>query len=204
MKDIPRHSELLDTLDIWDERLANYSAIIMTQRLRYLEETEPVLKDIYSGISGGKEEIGIKYETPVELSGTDREGLSAEIFEALKAARPEDIKNGSTSVGPHRDDLLIMLDGLPVRSFGSQGQQRSCALSLKLAEAAVIKKLTGKQPVAFLDDVMSELDSGRQDYILNHIDGWQVFITCCDPSSILKSKTGKVFEIKGGQLCSST
>ncbi|MBO4445811.1 MAG: DNA replication/repair protein RecF [Clostridia bacterium] len=204
LKDIPRHSELLDTLDIWDERLANYSAIIMTQRLRYLEETEPFLKEIYSGISGGKEEIGIKYETPVELSGTDREGLSAEIFEALKAARPEDIKNGSTSVGPHRDDLLIMLDGLPVRSFGSQGQQRSCALSLKLAEAAVIKKLTGKQPVAFLDDVMSELDSGRQDYILNHIDGWQVFITCCDPSSILKSKTGKVFEIKGGQLCSST
>ena len=138
-----------------------------------------------------------------EDADSERENRG-EIEEELQKTRKEDIINGTTSIGPHRDDILISLDGLPVKNFGSQGQQRSCALSLKLAEAAVIKKITGKQPVAFLDDVMSELDASRQDYILNHIDGWQVFITCCDPSSILKSKTGKIFEIKGGKLCSST
>ena len=204
LRDITYHSELLDTLDIWDETLAGYSAIIMTQRLRYLEELGPFLQDIYFGLSGGKEQISLSYETPVKFESTDVDGLRLEILEALRAARREDIKQGATSVGPHRDDLLISLDGLPVKNFGSQGQQRSCALSLKLSEAAVIRKITGKQPVAFLDDVMSELDSNRQDYILNHIEGWQVFITCCDPSSILKSKTGKVFEIEGGRLCSST
>ena len=204
LKDVTYHSELIDTLEIWDERLASYSAIIMTQRLKYLEELKPFLCDIYLGISSGKEKIDISYETPISFSSTDVDNLTLEILDALKSARREDMQNGSTSIGPHRDDILISLDGLPVKSFGSQGQQRSAALSLKLSEAAVIKKITGKQPVAFLDDVMSELDGSRQDYILNHIDGWQVFITCCDPSSILKSKTGKVFEIEGGKLCSST
>ena len=204
LKDVSYHSELLGTLDIWDERLAQYSAVIITQRLRYLRELEPFLTDIYSGISSGKEKIGISYDSVIAIENDDVEELEKEILKAIKAARKEDILSGSTSIGPHRDDILITLDGLPVKSFGSQGQQRSCALSLKLSEAAVIKKITGKQPVAFLDDVMSELDASRQDYILNHIDGWQVFITCCDPSSILKSKTGKIFEIKEGTLCSST
>lgn len=204
LHDVSYHSELLDTLDIWDERLASYSAVIITQRLRYLKEMEPFLKDIYSGISSGKEQIDIKYDSKIPIENDDVEEIKENIYKALKAARKEDIRNGSTSIGPHRDDILITLDGLPVKSFGSQGQQRSCALALKLSEAAVIKKITGKQPIAFLDDVMSELDASRQDYILNHIEGWQVFITCCDPSSILKSKTGKVFEIKEGKLCSST
>ena len=97
----------------------------------------------------------------------------------------------------------MKLDGISAKSFGSQGQQRSCALSLKMAEGFVIRELTGKQPVALLDDVMSELDAGRQDYILNHIDGWQVFLTCCEPSSILLSKqseNGQLFEVSGGKV----
>ncbi len=204
LKDIKYHSELIDTLDIWDEKLSIYSATIINQRLRYLEELEPFLDDIYGGISNGKEKISLSYESPINLENRDVETLKELIYEELKKNRIADMKEGTTSVGPHRDDILISLDGLPVKSFGSQGQQRSCALSMKLAEAAVIKKISGKQPIAFLDDVMSELDTNRQDYILNHIDGWQVFITCCDPSSILKSKTGKVFEIEGGKLCSST
>lgn len=204
LKDITYHSELIDTLDIWDEKLSLYSATIINQRLRYLEELEPFLDDIYNGISGGKEKISLSYESPISLENRDVDSLKEIIFEELKKNRVADMREGATSVGPHRDDILISLDNLPVKNFGSQGQQRSCALSMKLAEAAVIKKISGKQPIAFLDDVMSELDTSRQDYILNHIDGWQVFITCCDPSSILKSKTGKVFELKGGELCSST
>ena len=107
---------------------------------------------------------------------------------------------GFTSVGPHRDDLDIKIDGLSARNYGSQGQQRSAALSLKLGEAAVIRSFSSEQPVALLDDVMSELDETRQNYILNHIKDWQVFITCCDPSTVKNLKSGKKIELKSGKI----
>ena len=126
-----------------------------------------------------------------------------ELYESFKnllfASRKNDILTGSTSIGPHRDDIEIKIDGLTARSYGSQGQQRSAALALKLGEAAVIKEFSGEQPVALLDDVMSELDESRQNYILNHIKDWQVFITCCDPGSVKNLKDGKAIRIKGGK-----
>ncbi|NLL63003.1 MAG: DNA replication/repair protein RecF [Ruminococcaceae bacterium] len=204
LKDINYHSELYDTLDIWDNELALLSAAILNQRLKYLEEIEPFIEDIYSGISRGKEKISLEYESEFKFESVKIEQLKEEFLIVLKENRKKDLKTGITGIGPHRDDILFSLDGLPTKVYGSQGQQRSSALALKLSEAAVIKKITRKQPIAFLDDVMSELDVNRQDYILNHIDGWQVFITCCEPSTILKSKSKKVFEIKGGELCSCT
>lgn len=204
LKDVTYHSELYDTLDIWDEKLSVLSSEIILQREKYLDEINPFIEEIYSGISGGREKIQISYDLHKEFENLNAEDLKNAFFESLVNNRKTDILSGNTSIGPHRDDILIKLNDLPVKNFGSQGQQRSCALSLKLAEAAVVKKVMGKQPIALLDDVMSELDSGRQDYILNHIEGWQVFITCCDPSSVLKSKKGKIFEIKEGNLCSST
>lgn len=206
LKDVTYHSELLDTLDIWDENLASLSAYIVAARKQYLIELMPYLEDFYEGISGGKEKISVSYAAGKELEGKTEQELREEILEKLKENRKEDLMSKCTTVGPHRDDLSILLNDIPVKSFGSQGQQRSCALSLKMSEASLIQKLTGKQPVALLDDVMSELDSSRQDYILNHIEGWQVFITCCEPSSILLSKTsdsGNLFELKGGSLCTS-
>ena len=101
-------------------------------------------------------------------------------------------------MGPHRDDLSIKIDSLAARSYGSQGQQRSAALALKLGEAAVIKNFSGEQPVALLDDVMSELDVNRQNYILNHIKDWQVFITCCDVANVKHLKDGKRFMMRCG------
>ena len=92
------------------------------------------------------------------------------------------------------------IDRLSARNLGSQGQQRSAVLALKLAEASILREVTGEQPVALLDDVMSELDVSRQDYILNHIHGWQVFITCCDPSAVLRMTGGKVFRVRGGHV----
>ena len=207
LKDITYHTELYDTLEIWDENLAAYSAYLIDERRKYLEELTPFLEDFYGGISGGRERINIAYSSGLTLESTTPAELKEEVLLSLKQHRREDILSGVTGLGPHRDDLDIRLDGIPVKNFGSQGQQRSCALSLKMSEAAIIKKITGKQPVALLDDVMSELDSHRQDYILNHIEGWQVFITCCEPSSILlsrKAENGKMFEIQGGKLCSST
>ena len=104
----------------------------------------------------------------------------------------------TTSVGPHRDDMSFKINGINARNFGSQGQKRSVALSLKFAGAEVIKEISGEYPICLLDDVMSELDEGRQNYILNHIRNWQSFITCCDTSNIKNLKAGKVINIRNG------
>ena len=101
---------------------------------------------------------------------------------------------------PHRDDIEVEMNGISARKFGSQGQQRSCVLALKLGEASVLKNKTGEMPIALLDDVMSELDESRQDYILHKIENWQVFITCCDPNTILRLKQGKTFHIEAGEV----
>lgn len=208
LKDIPYHSELLDTLEIWDETFSSLSASLIFSRKEYLGEMKGFLEDFYGGIAGGKEQISLSYFSSSDkpLEGQTKEELREEISLLLKETRKEDLLSGCTAIGPHRDDLVIELNHLPVKTFGSQGQQRSCALSLKMAEAAIVHQKTGKQPVALLDDVMSELDQSRQDFLLNHIEGWQVFITCCEPSHILLSKTennGNLFQMKEGKLCSS-
>ena len=107
---------------------------------------------------------------------------------------------GYTTVGPHRDDISFYINEISARSFGSQGQQRSVALALKLAESKVMESITGDKPVMFLDDVMSELDENRQDYILNHLKDQQVFITCCDQNTIHQLKQGALFKIHQGEL----
>jgi len=118
----------------------------------------------------------------------------------LEKNRPSDIRRQITCAGPHKDDISFDINGLCARSYGSQGQQRSCALALKLGEAAVLRASSGEQPVALLDDVMSELDSSRQRFLLDYLEGWQVFITCCDPSILSRVNTGKIFEVKTGQI----
>ena len=116
--------------------------------------------------------------------------------------RAGDICRGTTSVGPHRDDLEILINGNLARRYGSQGQKRSAVLALKLAEASILQQSTGEQPVILLDDIMSELDTSRQDYILNRIEGRQVFITCCEPSHVMRLKAGNTYNIAAGKLVS--
>ena len=200
LKDIAYHSELYDTLDIWEDRLSFYAGEIIRQRVGYIKRLSSFCKEIYGGISRGKENIEIEYFQQCPAFGQDRNELYENIKNLLFASRKNDIATGFTSVGPHRDDIEIKIDGLSARSYGSQGQQRSAALSLKLSEAAMIKEFTSQQPVALLDDVMSELDENRQNYILNHIKDWQVFITCCDPNSVSNLKYGKAFEMSGGKI----
>ena len=209
LKDALYHSELYDTLDVWDDRFCTFGAAVIAERMKYLEDLRPFLEEFYGGISGGREAISVDYaagtgsDEAFAYSSDDPVVIKEELAQLLKVHRRDDTFAGFTTVGPHRDDLIVKLDGISAKSYGSQGQQRSCALSLKMAEGFVIRALTGKQPVALLDDVMSELDAGRQDYILNHIDGWQVFLTCCEPSAILLSKqseNGKLFEVAGGKL----
>ena len=198
LKDYKYNTSVEMMLDIFEENLAQLGAQIILQRKKYLEALQQQAATIYTGITAGKEQLKITYRCSFEseCEATLKESFLA----ALKKSRSEDMQTLSTSVGPHRDDIEIFIDGISARKFASQGQQRSAVLALKLGEANVLGKKTGQQPIALLDDVMSELDEMRQDYILHHIEDWQVFITCCDPHTILRLKEGKTFHIHQGQL----
>lgn len=181
LKDIPRHRELEDTLDIWNERLANEGSLAAAERFRYVEKLRVLAERFYDGISDGKEELSISYKTGYGgEKDMSREELKEKMLAALEKRQSDDIYCGFTTSGIHRDDLTVMINGREARSFGSQGQQRSAVLSLKLAEASVLKNEKGEAPVILLDDVLSELDPSRQSYLLNKLEGLQVFITCCD------------------------
>ncbi|MCL2513227.1 MAG: DNA replication/repair protein RecF [Oscillospiraceae bacterium] len=196
LKDAGYHSELMDTLPVWDEKLGEAGGKIRSERKEYASRLNETAAAVYAGISGGKECLEIKYAERLPSGFDGTEPMTARIQKGIKT----DMMLKSTSYGPHRDDLDIWINGLPSRAYGSQGQQRSAALSLKLAEADIIKESTGEQPVILLDDVMSELDMSRQDYILNRIKNRQVFVTCCDKNTILRLYEGKVFEIKKGSI----
>lgn len=190
LKDIPRHAELLDTLDIWDSRLSSLGGRVVRMREQYLEKLAGPAEELYGGICGGRETFSVSY----------RRSSAGDLAKALRAARGEDIAAGHTSVGPHRDDIDIFIDSSPARNYASQGQKRSAVLALKLAEARLLAQAVGEKPVVFLDDVLSELDSGRQDYLLNHLGGSQVFITCCEPEIASRLRTGKLFRVADGKL----
>ncbi len=193
LKDAKFSAYIYDYLDEYEKVLALLCSKIVMMRKKYLERLKENLGDIYSGISGNKEILEAEY---VSTAGETEE----EILENLKKSRKEDIKNLVTSVGAHRDDLIFKINGKNARDFGSQGQQRSIVLSLKLAEAEVLKTVTGEIPVILLDDVMSELDKNRQDYLLNHINGKQVFITCCEEETAARLEEGKVYKIENGKV----
>ncbi|MBQ2972905.1 MAG: DNA replication/repair protein RecF [Clostridia bacterium] len=182
----------------WNTELANLGSKIIKYRLDYIEMLSDISTEIYKGISSGREEFSFYYDfSPENISEEEiREKLIADIEKSKEA----DLKRLYTNAGPHTHDLVLNLNGRDARVFGSQGQQRSCALALKLGEASIIETVTGESPVVLLDDVMSELDEGRQTFILNYLDNWQVFITCCDPSTLLRSKKGKAFEVIEGKI----
>lgn len=199
LKDINTCSDLRDMLYIWDEALAKDGAKIIYQRQKYTEAILPYAKEIYAGLSGGKEEFDIYLKGEFDYKDLSLEEIEQKLKKILNEKQNEDIIQRITKTGPHRDDLQILINGNSARLYGSQGQQRSCVLALKLAEASLLKEKTQKNPVALLDDVMSELDEKRQDYILNHIKDWQVFITCCDAQTVLRLKKGKTIRMHGGR-----
>lgn len=201
LKDLYMNAQLYDMLENWDDQLARYAAVVIFERLNYINLLSEYSKEIYSGISENKEEISLSYSR--YNSGFENltiHDIYLSEFEKIREAAKDDIVFKTTSVGPHRDDINIKINGVSARNFGSQGQQRSCALALKLGEAKIIEEKTGETPVILLDDVMSELDEKRQDYVLNHITDRQVFLTCCDPSQVLRLCTGKSFLIENGGI----
>lgn len=195
LKDIPFSASLLDTLDIWDQSLAKTGALITKTRKSFLDKLVPFSDDFYNGISSGRESLSLSYFSTIETDGAISEET---MLLHLKKNRAEDIRVGLTSVGPHRDDLLIDINTMPAKSFGSQGQQRSAVLALKLGECALIEQFTGQKPVVLLDDVMSELDELRRDFLLHRLLERQIFITCCDPMQFVD--VDAAFKIEAGKL----
>ena len=189
IKDYKYDSTLSIMLDVFEEEISQKGEKIILYRKKYIEMLNKYLPSIYFGLSGEKENLDTFY-----IKSSNDKNLK----EQLLLSRKEDMFSGSTSIGPHRDDIEFKINGINARNFGSQGQKRSVALSLKLAEAEVIKNNTGEFPIFLLDDVMSELDPTRQNFILNHIEGMQTFLTCCDPSNFKNLKAGKIFNIEKG------
>ena len=190
----------LALLDVFDSHLALSAAKVTLARRAYLKRIFPLATEIYDGLSGGREQLSLSLASQIAVETGEIEELRAAYAAAVKAARHSDIAAGFSTVGAHREDLLISISGNPAKVFGSQGQQRSAVLALKLSEASLLREINDEQPIALLDDVMSELDISRQDYILNHIHGWQVLITCCDPVAIERQTGGKIFHIQNGNI----
>lgn len=191
LKDFKNNSSVLPLLDVFENEIAVSGEKIIKYRLRYIEILKEFIPEIYKGISNGRENLEIEY-----ISSNKSENLLTD----LKNSRKEDMFTYKTSVGPHRDDLEFKINGISAKNFGSQGQKRSVALSLKLAEAEILKKTTGEYPICLLDDIMSELDPKRQNFILNHIKEMQTFLSCCDPETLKNLKEGKRFQIKSGEV----
>ena len=200
LKDIAYHSELMDTLAIWDERLAMLGAQIIYQRRSYVDRMQESAVAFYHGLSRGREELSLAYASSIE--GRSAEEIAYELSEKLTKNRAEDLKNGSTSVGPHRDDLEIYVDQLSARIYGSQGQQRTAALSLKLSELELVKAVSRDNPILLLDDVLSELDSSRQNHLLSAIQDIQTMITCTGLDDFVNNRfhIDKIFKVIDGTV----
>lgn len=190
-----------DILDAWDVQMAKHGANIIKLREKYIEKIAELSRAIHSGITGGEEELIIKYEPNLKIQPTLKD-QEDRFYEALKMSFDSDLKNRNTQVGPHRDDISFFVNGVDMRSYGSQGQQRTCALSLKLAELSLIKEDTGETPILILDDVMSELDQKRQEFLINTLKENQLFITTTDLDKgvISKLEGAAIFHVEAGTV----
>ena len=209
LKSIKTNKSLEDTLFIWNEKLSQKAAIIVNLRLQYVNLLKKYTKCIYSAFTKEKENLNLFYFSnsiskdlikKSEEKKIDTEEISSYVLKRLNEAKKEEFFLGYTTIGAHRDDFEIYVNDKKAKMFASQGQQRSAVLSMKLAESEIIEKTCKTSPVILLDDVMSELDLKRQDFILNSISNRQVFITCCDPTALSKMTSGKAFEVKNGKL----
>ena len=200
LKEIYRHPELKETLCIWDDSIISIGTRIILKRIEYVNKLNIIAAQFHDGISSGKEKLFIDYVSSAGINLSDRE---KEIEEKLRAgfekSLKEDIKLSCTNCGPHRDDLEFYINDMKAKNFGSQGQQRSIVLSLKLAESLILKDYFGENPVVLLDDVLSEIDRSRQEFLLSNTRECQTFITGCEPP-VKSGENIKIFTIENGEV----
>ncbi len=193
LKDLYFNTSLLDTIDIWDSHIITYGKELISRRRKFIENLNDIISDIHLTLSGNREHLAIEYEPSVD---------EEHIEKALQDCRQRDEKMKMTSVGPHRDDIIFLIDGVDIRKYGSQGQQRTTALSLKLAEIELVEKAIGDTPILLLDDVLSELDSNRQNYLLNSIHDVQTIITCTGLDEFINNRfdINRIYKVVNGHV----
>ena len=177
----PDREMIFDTLPIWDAQFAEAGAKIIEERNKFIEKLAPFALSAHSFITADREELEISGD--YKFAGSEEE-IALQLSESLKEKREKDLELGYTTVGPHRDDIKIKINGIDVRVYGSQGQQRTAALSLKLAETEIFKDRFGEAPVLILDDAMSELDASRRERLIEKVKDIQTIITCTEPDCI--------------------
>ena len=191
---------LLDALPDFNQQMAMIGASIIGYRARYCEKLGQLAQQYHGICSGGNETLGMLYHTVSSI--TDAFAPKSVIFQQLMEHQEKhfqaELESCHCLSGPHKDDFEMLLNGRSLKSFGSQGQTRTAAIALKLSEREIIRNDTGEEPILLLDDVLSELDSGRQNFILNEIRSGQVMITCCETEKV--TTAGRVFSIKSGCL----
>ena len=200
LKDHFDHPQLLDILPEYNTRLCQVGALLISYRARFYDSLGKAAAVYHDQFSGGQEEFFLQYKTVSTVA--DPFAPVAKLTEDLLAHQEShyraEIESGQCLTGPHKDDFNVTLSGIDLKSYGSQGQTRTAAISLKLAQRELMAREWGEEPVLLLDDVLSELDQGRQDFILNKIVTGQVFITCCEPGRF--TKLGKTIEIEKGKV----
>ena len=196
LKDRHDNPALLEILPEYNARLCQVGALLISYRARFYEGLGREASVFHKHFSGGKEDFLLAYKTVSTVTDpfAPVETLKEQLLEHLDAHYRAELESSQSLTGPHKDDFDVTLSGLSVKAFGSQGQTRTAAISLKLAQRELMKKESGEEPILLLDDVLSELDPGRQDFVLNQITSGQVFITCCEPGRF--TKLGKTIEIK--------
>lgn len=193
LKDLQYNRSLLDTLSVWNLQLINYGTQIIKRRSVFIDQINDIIYSIHKKLSGDREELYLKYEPNVEMDNFDSE---------LERSIDRDIKFKTTHKGPHRDDLNFLIKDIDIRKYGSQGQQRTAALSLKLSEIELVKKIINDTPILLLDDVLSELDSNRQNYLLNSINDIQTLITCTGLDEFINNRFSidKIYKVIEGEV----
>ena len=200
LKDRFDNPALLEILPEYDLRLCQVGALLISYRARFFDSLGREAARFHEQFSGGAEEFSLQYRTvsAVKDPFAPVPELTQALLEHLEAHRRAELDTAQCLTGPHKDDFDVTLSGISLKSYGSQGQTRTAAISLKLAQRELMKRESGQEPLLLLDDVLSELDPGRQDFVLNRISSGQVFITCCEPGRF--PKMGKTIEIRGGQV----
>lgn len=193
LKQISFSRDLEETLDIWDQQMVKYGVEIIKIREEFIKEMNEIISSIHEKLTGGREHLILKYEPSLEADDYEK---------ILKERRQKDMKQLSTGAGPHRDDVSFLVDGMDIRRFGSQGQQRTAALSLKLAEIKLVERMIKDKPILLLDDVLSELDGSRKNYLMESISGIQTIITCTGLDEFVEGRLSidQVYRIKNGKV----
>ncbi|HHX61733.1 MAG TPA: DNA replication/repair protein RecF [Epulopiscium sp.] len=193
LKSFEHTSDAQNLLEVWDTQIVEYGTNVINKRINFVDKLEKIAQEIHFNISGDKEKLEIRYDPSVNV---------AQYETKLSANHKRDIFRRSTSLGPHRDDLVFLINEMDVRTYGSQGQQRTVVLSIKLAQLRMIQEILGEQPVLLLDDVLSELDYHRQQFLFAHTQNIQTLITCTGiEESVWNSQSiGKLFKVNKGTI----